>query len=110
MRTRLIRQPKRLVAADGAQRICVRRRKPVAWIVAATPSAPIAAQGKPQPIVGLQVRSHEDQIQRRIKAAGGQWNPTRRVWELRYDRALVLGVVDRVAQAKVSTNRISGKT
>jgi hypothetical protein len=91
MRTRLIRQPKRLVAAYGAQRICLRRRKPVAWIVAETPAVPLAAQGKPQTIVVLQVSLPESEIQRRIKAVGENWNPIRRGGERRYDNAGMAG-------------------
>jgi hypothetical protein len=44
-------------------------------------------------------------LQRRVKWAGGRWNPVRRLWELRRDQALKLGLKDRIEQAKVSIRR-----
>jgi hypothetical protein len=31
-----------------------------------------------------------------VKRAGGTWNPDRKVWELRYDRAVALGLEGRI--------------
>lgn len=39
---------------------------------------------------------------------GGRWNPTRRVWELRRDQALKLGLKERIERAKVSISRHLG--
>jgi hypothetical protein len=36
-----------------------------------------------------------------IKAADGQWNRQRRVWELRYNQVVGLGLVDRLVARKV---------
>jgi hypothetical protein len=44
-------------------------------------------------------------LQRRVKSVGGRWNPVRRLWELRRDQALKLGLIDRIEQAKVSIRR-----
>ena len=35
-------------------------------------------------------------IRDRVKTAGGRWDPARRLWELRYDRVLALGLEDRI--------------
>lgn len=110
MRTRLIRQPgqpgtKRLVAEYGAKLICVRYRydetigrrlKTVELIVEETPYTPTTISYKPQTIVGLQVGFEEAEVKRLVKAAGAKWNPTRRVWEIRYDKAEVLELTSRI--------------
>ncbi len=46
----------------------------------------------------------EVELQRRIKQAGGKWNPARRLWELRYDQALKLGLKGRIENPQVSDN------
>jgi hypothetical protein len=56
-------------------------------------------------LVGVRVAFKKLELQRRIKQAGGKWNPARRVWELRYDRAVALGLKDRIEEPKVSDTR-----
>jgi hypothetical protein len=68
------------------------------------PPAPFAASA----IVGVRVAFEEIELQRRIKQAGGKWNPARRVREMRYDQAMTLGLEDRIEELKVSTNRHQG--
>jgi hypothetical protein len=41
----------------------------------------------------------EAALARWIKAAGGQWDRRQKVWNLRYDHAAALGVVDRIVAA-----------
>ena len=110
MRTRLTRQPgqpgtKQLVAEYGAKLVCVRYRydeargrrvKTVELIVEETPYTPTVVSYKPQTIVGLQVGVEEVEIKRLVKAAGAKWNPTQRVWEIRYDKAVVLELTSRI--------------
>jgi hypothetical protein len=31
-----------------------------------------------------------------VKTAGGRWNPARRLWELRYELVVALGLEDRI--------------
>jgi hypothetical protein len=38
----------------------------------------------------VQVGLSEVALQRRIRQVGGRWDPARRLWELRYDRAIAL--------------------
>jgi len=35
---------------------------------------------------------HARELQGKVKHAGGKWNPRRRVWEIRYDRMVELGL------------------
>ena len=124
MRTRLIRQPgqpgtKRLVAEYGTKLVCVRYRydeaqgrrlKTVELIVEETPYAPTAVRYQPQTIVGLQIGYEESDVQRLVKAAGAKWNPTRRVWEIRYDKAVVLELQARIVSEERSTNRSQNRS
>ena len=110
MRTRLTRQPgqpgtKQLVAEYGAKLVCVRYRydeakgrrvKTVELIVEETSYTPEAVSYKPQTIVGLQIGFAEVEIKRLVKAAGAKWNPLQRVWEIRYDKAVVLELTARI--------------
>ena len=38
----------------------------------------------------------EVELRDKVKTAGGRWNPARRLWELRYDRVVALGLEDRI--------------
>lgn len=116
MRIRLTRQPgqpgtKQLVAEYGAELLCVRYRydelqrkryKTIELVVEEcdwNPSIDTAT------IVEIRVAYAEKSLQREIRQAGGLWNPTQRVWEIRYDRAIELGLRDRIVKKNVSTNR-----
>ena len=48
-------------------------------------------------IVPVRVAFGELALRQQVKQAGGTWNPERKVSELRYDRAVPLGLVDRIA-------------
>jgi len=54
----------------------------------------------PDTILALRVGLQETEIQRHIKAAGGVWNRPRRVWELRYDHIVALGLTDRIVPSE----------
>lgn len=47
-------------------------------------------------IVGLKVEYGEVQVARLIKAAGGKWNKSKKVWELPYKDVLALGLEPRL--------------
>ena len=65
------------------------------------PAAPI-----PEPIiVGLRVGLNEVTVQRQIKQAGGKWNRQQQVWVILYDRAIALGLKDRIQTPEVSNSR-----
>jgi hypothetical protein len=105
------RGAKRLLDQYGAKLICVRYRydgqrqkrcKTVELIIEEAPWTPPPAHIANETLVGLRVAFKEVELQRRVKQAGGKWNPTRRVWELRYDQVVALGLKDRIEEPKVS--------
>jgi hypothetical protein len=51
---------------------------------------------KPATIVGVRVLWGEPELAGSVKRAGGIWNRSKRLWEVRYDRALKLGLADRI--------------
>jgi hypothetical protein len=53
-------------------------------------------------IVGLRVDFQETELQRRVKQAGGRWNSAKRVWEIRYDQAVALGLKKQIVKLEVS--------
>ena len=100
----------------GDQLVCVRyrydaarqrRRKTIALIVEEVPWRPERARRNGAEMVGVRVAVHEVALQRQVKRVGGRWNPAHRVWELRRDQALQLGVHERMEPAKVSIRRNS---
>jgi hypothetical protein len=119
MRIQVTLQPdqkgtKKLLAQYGQQLVCVcyrydvnhqRRLKTVELIVEETPWHPERAAHRGAEVVGVRVDFQEVSLQRRVKQAGGRWNPARRVWELRRDQALKLGLKERIESTKVSIRR-----
>ena len=78
-----------------------RRLKTVEFIVEETSYTPKAKLIKPETIVGLQVGYEETEIKQLVKAAGAKWNPARRVWEIRYDKAVVLELTARIVPRSI---------
>jgi hypothetical protein len=107
---------KKLHDRYGDQLVCVRYRydaarqrrlKTIALIVEEVPWRPERALRKGAEMVGVRVAVHEVTLQRQVKRAGGRWNPVHRVWELRRDQALQLGLQERIEHVKVSISRNS---
>ena len=113
MRIRSILKPgqrgtKRLVEQYGESLLCVRYRydeasrkrlKTIELVIEESDWSPKIAS---ETIVGVQVAFREADLQQKVRQAGGKWNPARRVWELRYDWAIALGLKDRLAPEDVS--------
>jgi len=59
-------------------------------------------------IVGLRVAFADVAVRDRVKQAGGTWNPERRVWQLRYDRVVALGLHSRIVDDPASNSRCPG--
>jgi len=57
----------------------------------------------PAQIVSVRVEMQEHDVQKRIRQGGGRWNRQRKVWELRYDKVVELGLQDRLVQATGET-------
>ena len=93
---------KHLVEQYGDRLVCVRYRydatqkkriKTVELVVAESDWEPRFA---PDEIVALQVAFTDVATRKRVKQAGGAWNPDRTVWQLRYDRVVALGLRRRI--------------
>lgn len=107
MRIRLVRRPgqhgtKDLVEQYGDRLICVRyrydevhkkRHKTIELIIETIDWTP-----KPtaETIVGVRVAYQEQEVRNAVRAAGGIWNPERRVWEIAYKHVLALGLSRRM--------------
>jgi hypothetical protein len=65
-------------------------------------------------IVGLCVAFADMAVRDRVKQAGGtwnpDWNPDRRVWQLRYDRVVALGLNGRIVDEPASTTGCQGSS
>jgi hypothetical protein len=99
MRTRLHLKPgqkgtKALRAQYGDRLVCGRYRydtqrkkrcKTVERLVAARDWEPPAPRLTAETIVGVRIGFAEVDLRERVTQAGGQWNRSRQVWELRYD-------------------------
>jgi hypothetical protein len=98
MRAQVTRQPgqrgtKKLIEQYGEQLVYVRYRYD-------------EARQRRLKTVELSVGLREVELQRRVRQAGGKWNPARRLWEVKRGQALKLGLQDRieVAEGSISSN------
>jgi hypothetical protein len=112
MRTRLKLNPgqrgtKKLLAQYGDQLVCVRYRydaeqkkrfKTVELIVDEIAWEPKARRIAGDTLVRIRVTLPEVEVRRQVKQVGGRWDPKRRVWELRYDRVIALGLEARIVE------------
>lgn len=111
---------KRLVTQYGQSLLSVRYRydaeqsrkrfKTVELIVEESPWSPPPI--KPDKLVGVRVELNETELQRKVKLAGGKWFSQHKVWQLRYDQAVALGLEARIEHRKVSntTNQRKSKS
>jgi len=100
------------LAQYGDRLICVRYRydalreqrfKTVELVVAERDWEPPRPRFAHDQIVALRVAFTDVAVRERVKQAGGTWNPERRVWQLRYDRVVALGLNDRMVDELAST-------
>ena len=99
------RGTRNLVKKYGDALLCVRyrydadRRKRYKTIELIIDEAPWEPPPPPEPqIVGVTIAYEETELRRQIKAAGGIWNPERRVWELPDYVASQLHLKSRIVQ------------
>ena len=104
---------KKLHEQFGDRLLCLRYRyddqlqkrfKTVELIVEETAWTPPARLLAANTIVGVRVELAEVELQRKVRQAGGKWNPARRLWEIRYDQAVKLVLKGRIEKPKVSDN------
>jgi hypothetical protein len=102
---------KQLLAQYGDRLICVRYRydaeqkkrfKTVELLVEERDWQPPRSRFAHDQTVGLRVAFTDVAVRDRVKQAGGTWNPERRVWQLRYDRAVALGLKPRIVDEPAS--------
>ena len=119
MRTRLHLKPgqkgtKELLAQYGDRLVCVRYRydtrrkkrfKTVELIVAERDWEPPAPRFTAETIVGMRIGFAEVDLRERVKQAGGKWNRSRKVWELRYDQVVALTLEAQIVEAEASNTR-----
>lgn len=92
---------KKLVEQYGAELVCVRYRyddqrgkryKTVELIIEESAYAP-PSKLNPDTIVGSRIALTEAVLQKKVKHAGGTWNRSHQLWEIRYDRVVKLGLM-----------------
>ena len=108
MRSRLTLKPgqrgtKKLLARYGAQLFCVRYRydeqkrrryTTVELIVEEWEWQPAEPRPPaPDALIDIHAAWGDLELSRRVKGAGGRWNRTRGVWEIRYDQAAEAGLL-----------------
>ena len=95
--------------------VCVRYRydeirhkrfKTVELIVEELDWTPKPKQPRPATIVQLRVAYGETEVGRQVRAAGGKWNAAKRLWELRYDQTVALGLTERIVPKASNTTNL----
>jgi hypothetical protein len=102
------RGTKRLLTHYGERLVCVRSRydatrqkrcKTVELIVAEDAWTASTSAPKKDELVHIALTVQEGPLRQQVKHRGGRWNPQQRVWELRYEHALALGLQARIIDA-----------
>ncbi|MFN7944285.1 MAG: hypothetical protein U0Z53_02960 [Blastocatellia bacterium] len=104
---------KELLAECGSRLLCVRYRcdpesqsiiKTVEIIVEESARNPRPRRLKAEQLVAIRIGWKEYDLQRQVKQAEARWNPAARLWELRYDQVVRLGLTERIVK-KASTGK-----
>ncbi|MFN7948716.1 MAG: hypothetical protein U0Z53_25400 [Blastocatellia bacterium] len=105
---------KKLLEEYGSRLLCVRYRcdpesqsiiKTVEIIVEEPARKPRQRRLKAEQVVALRIGWKEYDLQRQVKQAGARWNPAARLWELRYDQVVRLGLTERIVKKVSSTGK-----
>jgi len=118
MRTRFHLTPgqkgtKQLLAQYGDRLVCVRYRydtqrkkrfKTVELIIAERDWEPPAPRFTADTMVGVRIGFAEVDMRERVKQAGGKWNRSHKVWELRYDQVVALKLEARIVEEEEASN------
>jgi len=98
VKTRLILKPgqrgtKRLTDKYGDDLVCVRfrydattrqRLKTVELVIERTGWEPPPEKRTADTVVALRIEGYESELRKKVKTAGGKWNPEKRLWYARY--------------------------
>ena len=60
-------------------------------------------------LIGVRIALQAVELQRQVKRVGAKWNSTRRLWEMRYDQVLALGLKDRISVSLLTRPSKLGK-
>jgi len=102
------RGAKKLLAQYGDRLVCVRYRadeqqrkrfKTVELIVEEWPWAPAPPQRQDASVVLVKIGFAERTLRQQVKEAGGVWKPDQQARALRYDRAIGLGLQERIIES-----------
>ena len=95
------------MAKYGDRLVCVRYRydeqrkkryKTVELIVEEVDWEPRPRRPAGNALVEVKVAWGEAGLGRQVRRAGGRWNADKKVWELRYDQVMALGLEERMVQ------------
>src|SRR5262245_35059059 len=123
MRTLLHLEPaqkgtKQLLAQYGDRLVCVRYRydaqrkkrfKTVELIIAEREWEPPPPRFAADTMVGVCVGFAEEEVQDQVKQAGGKWNRSRQVWEMRDDHVAALKLEVRIVEEKASNQALDAR-
>ena len=96
---------KKLLQRYGDNLICVRYRydeekmmmfKTIEIIVDNKPWQADTKKIPKNKIMNIRIAIDEIESRRKVKAAGGKWDPKRQVWQLPYEKVTELGLSDRI--------------
>jgi len=99
------RGAKKFLAQYGDRLVCVRYRqdeqrkrrfKTIELIVEEWPWTPPLPRRRKESRVFVKVTFPERELRQQIKGVGGVWHPDKQAWEIRYDRAVALGLTSRI--------------
>ncbi|HWQ31779.1 MAG TPA: hypothetical protein VNQ79_02755 [Blastocatellia bacterium] len=105
---------KKLFEEYGSRLLCVRYRcdpesqsiiKTVEIIVEESARQPRQRRLKAEQLVALRTGWKEYDLQRQVRQSGARWNPAERLWELRYDQVVRLGLTERIVKKVSSTGK-----
>jgi hypothetical protein len=108
MKTRLTLRPgskgtRKLLAQYGKRLVCVRYKYDARLMRRCRTVELLLDEGewKPRPprpgtMVRVRIRFEEENLRIQIKKAGGRWDEKKRIWRLRYDKVVDLGLQNRI--------------
>ena len=108
---------KPLLAQYGERLVCVRYRddaqrkkrfKTVERMVVERDWDPPAPRVADAAMVGVRVGVAEVELRQQVKQAGGKWNGSRKVWEMRYGHVVALRLEGRIVEEEASHTRYQG--
>ncbi len=97
---------KKLVEKYGKNLVCVRYRydaenkRRVTTIELIIAEAPWRRKIRKNQIMNVSIKYGEIELGRKVRAAGGNWNREKQVWELPYGMVVKLGLKDRIVTAQ----------